>query len=211
AELVMATLLAVASAMREACDTGDFHTANSEALLGHAPTRDERKHMKPVGFGLIYLGTPWTIRKNMRVELGIDLPEDQANQFFVRFWDRYTGYLQWIDRVKAEARTGLVLSPFGRAYPTRPLKDLEAVRFMVNGLIQGATGDLTARALVRVHQAGLRPLVEVHDSIGVSSTPEGAQEAATVLQEAMEDDLVPITAEVTVADRWHEVQEAVPA
>jgi len=211
AEFAAAAWLSQDDLMLEAT-AGDFHTANATVLLGRPPKdKAERDGIKPVSFALLYLGSDWTIRKNLKKELGVEISKADAQRFFVNFWERYTGYMQYIDHLKAQAARGEVLSPFDRRYQTRASKDLEDARILVNTLIQGVVGDLTARALLRCARAGVRPGIQVHDYIGAFEDVQGAGEAAEIMRREMVNDIIPIRVEVTVRERWAEPKVPVTA
>jgi DNA polymerase-1 len=190
--------------------TADYHSTVAQAI-GDAVihNKEERTMWKHISFGTIYLGTDKTVIRSL-AELGIVLDEQEVCKYLCAWWDRYTGYMNWIGRVQAMARSkGQIISPLGRSFAVRPSADISIWRGVINELIQGTAADFTARSILRMHRAGLRPRIDVHDEI-VASCPEGeAQWGATVLRECMLAEDAPLEVKkIRTSRRWVEPEGA---
>jgi DNA polymerase-1 len=192
--------------------TADYHSTVAQAI-GDAVihSKEERTMWKHISFGTLYLGTWSTVHRSL-AELGIILdPDEEAAQqlaakYLCAWWDRYTGYMNWIGRVQAMARSkGQIISPLGRSFAVRPSGDIAIWRGVINELIQGTAADFTARSVLRMHRSGLRPRIDVHDEV-VASCPEGdAKWGETALRECMLAEDAPLAVKkVRVQRRWVE-------
>lgn len=203
AEFAMAAWLSGDENMIADVESGDFHTAFGTILLGHTPNKEERRDVKPSSFGLVYLGSDRTLMNNMLRQLGVIMERKVAQMHVAIFWDRYKGYLSYVERLRAEAAKSQVISPFGRRYPWKKPKSIDDMRSLVNTLNQGATGDLTARALLRVSKLGMPCLTVVHDYISAACPMDKAEEYGKAMMATMVDDKIPfIRAELEVLPRW---------
>ena len=138
-------------------------------------TPDERFKAKAVNFGILNgMGAK---------RLAFELKADKGTAF--RFLDDYkrnlpklNGWMEGVWREAEEFRVARTVS--GR---TRIFTSNEETRPAVSVIVQGSAAELIRHALVGVHEAGLEPLLTVHDEILVG----GADEAkAEKLREVME-------------------------
>jgi DNA polymerase I-like protein with 3'-5' exonuclease and polymerase domains len=186
-------------------ETADYHTTVAQAMGGQIRSKDERTMWKHISFGTIYLGSERTVLRSL-AELGIVLDEQTVCEYMCRWWERYTGYLAWIDRVKAQARAhGQLISPFGRAFAVTPRNDISLWRGVINELIQGTAADCTARSILRMHRAGLRPRIDVHDEVVASCPVDDAAWGVATLRACMLAEDAPLAVKkVRVSRQWHE-------
>ena len=72
----------------------------------------------------------------------------------------------------------------------------------LNRLIQGSAADQTKAAMVALHKAGFRVLLQVHDEIAISVKDKAqAEEAAKIMTHAVKME-VPSRADVEVGPSW---------
>jgi DNA polymerase-1 len=72
----------------------------------------------------------------------------------------------------------------------------------LNRLIQGSAADQTKRAMVQLHKAGYKILLQVHDEIVLSvPTKEAASDAAKIMREAVQLE-VPSRVDVELGMSW---------
>lgn len=76
----------------------------------------------------------------------------------------------------------------------------------LNRLIQGSAADQTKAAMVALHKAGIRPMLQVHDEVDLSvKSREEAQEAARIMAEAVPLQ-VPSVIDVEIGPSWGEAK-----
>jgi len=180
-ELRIAAMLSNDKRMKEIFQTGgDIHRATASIILGKPPeavTKEERKMAKAVNFGLVYgMGWPKLViyaRDNYEV----DLTDEQAQKFRIRFFELYNALPKWHERQRRCVRAfGQVVSLSGRIRHLPGVNSsekgvrAEAERQGINSPVQGfGSGDMKAMAMVEIHDTfdpkDLRIKGEVHDSI----------------------------------------------
>lgn len=180
-ELRMAAVLSGDPTMRRAFATGqDIHTLTASVILSKEPsklTKEERKMAKAVNFGLLYgMGWPKLVIY-ARDNYGVDMSDEQAQEFRKRYFETYPKLLDWHERQRRVVRAfGEVASLSGRIrhlpgiYSTDKGVRAEAERQAINSPNQGfGSGDMKAMAMVEIHNTLPRNRVmvrgEVHDSI----------------------------------------------
>jgi DNA polymerase I len=153
----------------------DVHTRTAAETFGVAPdlvTPDMRRVAKVLNFGIAYGLSAFGLAQRL------DLPGAEAQAIIDRYFTRYAGVRQYIDRAIAEARkNGESRTLFGRvrAMPEigsrNPALRMAAERTAINTPIQGTAADIVKVAMVRVHAALLRErpgalmLLQVHDEL----------------------------------------------
>lgn len=180
-ELRLAAMLSGDIQMKRVFQTGgDIHSATASFVLSKPIdklTKEERKMAKAINFGLIY-GMGW--RKLVlyaRDNYGVDMTDQEAEDFRDRFFTVYSSLLDWHKRVRNMVNaSGYVRSLSGRIRrlpgvwsPDKGIK-AEAERQAINIPVQGfGSGDLKTMAIVeiieRIPQFYVKILGEVHDSI----------------------------------------------
>ncbi|AWY03575.1 DNA polymerase I [Mycobacterium phage Norbert] len=190
-ELRVLAALSKDKAMIEAfLNDEDLHLKTARAAW---PDRDitkdspERKYAKTVNFGRVYGGGAKTVSE----QTGLDMA--QAQQVVAGFDRAYPEVQKLSQRLQREAiRNGYITTPFidglgGRRLPVDPQRAYSALNY----LIQSSSRDVTARALLRLHDAGFTPYLRlpIHDEI-LASVPAahaewGAQEIGRLMAEQM--------------------------
>ena len=180
-ELRLAAMLANDQRMKMIFQTGgDIHSSTASFILGKPEsqlTKEERKTAKAVNFGLLYgMGWPKLVI-NARDNYGVDMTDEQAQQFRKRYFETYSALLPWHERQRRVVRAfGEVSSLSGRVrrLPGVNSSDkgvrAEAERQSINSPVQGfGSGDLKVMAMVEIHEtfssSSVRIKGEVHDSI----------------------------------------------
>jgi DNA polymerase I-like protein with 3'-5' exonuclease and polymerase domains len=76
----------------------------------------------------------------------------------------------------------------------------------LNRLIQGSAADQTKAAMIALHKAGFRILLQVHDEVAVSvKNREEAEAAAEIMKNAVELE-VPSRVDVELGNSWGEAK-----
>jgi DNA polymerase-1 len=154
------------------------HTEVAAKMTGKAVedvTQEERFKAKAVNFGILNgMGAK---------RLAFELKTDKGTAF--RFLDEYKRNLpklnSWMEGVWREAEEFRVARTV--AGRTRIFTSLEDTRPAVSVIVQGSAAELIRHSLVAVHEAGLEPLLTVHDEILVGNADEAKAEK---LRETME-------------------------
>jgi DNA polymerase-1 len=197
----------------------DIHTRTAAEVFKVDPlmiTPDMRRAAKAVNFGIVYGQTPFGLAQS----LGIDRKE--ADLYIKRYFERYAGVREFIDRTIAEVRKSAVaLTLFGRR---RPIPDLAsrnpaarsfAERTAVNTPLQGTAADLIKLAMIRIariiekEHLRSRMLLQVHDEL-VFEAPQGEIEGLkTIVKREMEsvyDLCVPLVVDVGAGKNWRDAK-----
>ena len=197
----------------------DIHTRTAAEVFKVDPTlvsSDMRRAAKAVNFGIVYGQTPFGLAQT----LGIDRKE--AELYIRRYFERYAGVREFIDRTIAEVRqTGVAKTLLGRR---RPIPDMQsrnpsarsfAERTAVNTPLQGTAADLIKLAMIRLSRLleeskmQSRMLLQVHDEL-VFETPaaerENLKELVRKEMETVYQLAVPLVAEAGVGPNWRDAK-----
>ncbi len=163
----------------------DVHTRTAAETFGVAPelvTSDMRRVAKVLNFGIAYGLSAFGLSQRL------DLPGAEAQGIIDRYFARYAGVRQYIERAIADARkNGESRTLYGRvrAMPEiasrNPALRMAAERTAINTPIQGTAADIVKIAMVRVQAAlqrerpGALLLLQVHDEL-VLEVAEGEVE-----------------------------------
>ena len=185
----------------------------------------KRKAAKTIGLGLMYgMG-------KQKLANSLDLPLEEASELIATFHSKVPFLRGTVDavmkRIENRASNGSIRTLLGRKcrFPlwepvewgvNKALPYEEAVikygprvkRAMtykgLNRLIQGSAADQTKAAMVALHKAGFRILLQVHDEIALSvDSKEDAREAADIMTKAVNLE-VPSRADVETGPSWGE-------
>lgn len=165
----------------------DLHLMTAQAAFGDHITKDsvERKYAKVVNFGRVYGGGAKTVAE----QTGIDL--DTAKRVVAGFDRAYPGVTVLSQKLQKQAREqGYVKTTNGRLLPVDPNRAYSALNYVV----QSTSRDVTGRALIRLHKAGITPYLRlpIHDEV-LASVPAGkAQGAADLIAEIMAEQMGPV-------------------
>jgi DNA polymerase-1 len=184
-------------------------------VFGVAPddvSSEQRRYAKVINFGLIYGMSAFGLAQN----LGID--RDSAKLWIERYFSRYPGVHQYMERTRAEAkRLGYVETVFGRRLwmpeinsPNGPRR-AGAERAAINAPMQGTAADLIKMAMIRVadwlggRRLATKLVLQVHDEL-VFEVPEAELGDVTLevprLMAGVAELNVPLVADVGVGDNW---------
>ena len=210
----------MAEAYRASPDT-DFHQMVAD-MAGI-----KRKAAKTIGLGLMYgMG-------KQKLANSLDLPLDEAAELIGTFHSKVPFLRGTIDavmrRIEHPASNGSIRTLLGRKcrFPlwepveygiNKALPREQAVieygprikRAMtykgLNRLIQGSAADQTKAAMVALHKAGHRLLLQVHDEIAISVNERSdADHASRIMQEAVTLE-VPSRVDVEIGPSWGEAK-----
>jgi DNA polymerase-1 len=202
----------------KAFDAGeDIHRATAAEVFG-APldqvTAEQRRYAKVINFGLIYGMSAFGLAS----QLGIERPAAQT--FIERYFDRFTGVAQYMQRVREEAREkGYVETVFGRRVwlpeirggsgPRRQAAERQAI----NAPMQGTAADLVKLAMIAVQgwiesrRLASRLLLQVHDEL-VLEVPDAeldrVKRELPGLMGGVAQLRVPLLVDVGVGNNWDE-------
>ena len=193
----------------------DVHARTASEVFGvplDLVSHEMRGRAKAVNFGIVYGISDF----GLAVQLGCSRKE--ASEFIENYLSRYKGVKEYMERMKALARSqGYVTTLLGRR---RYLPDINnrnfnlrsfAERTAINTPIQGTAADIMKLAMLRVDAAlrksglSFQVLLQVHDEL-VLEVKEAEREAAaalvqTEMQNAFKLD-VPLLAEVNYGKDW---------
>ncbi|ABI58200.1 DNA polymerase I [Alkalilimnicola ehrlichii MLHE-1] len=202
--------------LRQAFAEGaDIHSATAAEVFGLAPERvggEQRRAAKAINFGLIYGMSAYGLARQLGIERG------EAQAYVDRYFERYPGVKEYMDRTRAEARErGYVETLFGRRLylPEINARNRQrreyAERTAINAPMQGTAADLIKRAMVAVDawlteaHSKARMVMQVHDELVLEVPAADVPAVAEGLRERMQaagELAVPLEVDVGVADDW---------
>jgi DNA polymerase-1 len=152
--------------------------------------------------------------------LGIDRKE--AELYIRRYFERYAGVREFIDRTIEEVRqTGVSKTLLGRR---RPIPDMQsrnpaarsfAERIAVNTPLQGTAADLIKLAMIRIAKhltetkMQSRMLLQVHDELVFEAPPAEVAELREIVKHKMErvhELSVPLVVEIGSGANWRDAK-----
>lgn len=231
-ELRCAAYCSQESAMMEAYKNGaDLHTKTWESMNGrpfskdHDTAKRERTIAKAANFSLLYGAQAKTLRDYARVNMGLDMTQEEADEFHRAFFESYPGLVSWHNACKRFLdEHGYIQSPLGRRryLPTVYSKDWgekeSAYRRSINTPVQGLGSDICVSAMTTILQHpeyGKTFFVHgtIHDAILVTAYEDQAEHVAyDIVKKIMEHppilDKLPTTnglyliADADVTDSW---------
>ena len=207
---------------------GDIHTAVASAVFAVPPElvdREMRRRAKIINFGILYgMGV-----NALRVNLGEDVPREEAARYLNDYFATYAGLTRFIERTKRNAaRLGYTETLFGRRryFPgfRSPLPNIraQAERMAVNAPIQGTQSDIIKLAMVEadamIEREGWRDkaqlILQVHDELVYEVTKKDADTIARRIKDVMESvapkgelSHIPIIAEIKIGPNWGELEK----
>jgi DNA polymerase-1 len=132
----------------------DIHTRTAAEVFKVDPlmvTPEMRRSAKAVNFGIVYGQTPFGLAQTLCID------RKEADLYIRRYFERYSGVREFIDRTIAEVRqTGVSKTLLGRR---RPIPDMQsrnpaarsfAERTAVNTPLQGTAADLIKVAMIGI-------------------------------------------------------------
>jgi DNA polymerase-1 len=193
----------------------DLHAETQRRIFGDPSKMDKetqkktRTLSKNINFGLVFGGGHGTLIK-FAAKMGVEIGEEEALEYKEAFRQTYPGLYRW-QRLQGNVKPNSVTTIKGRR---RFIESGKAYCTRINHIVQGSAADGMKSAMVRVHKAGILPLVNVHDEILVEVAEEDAQWTADTLVKCMvagmysatemnpDNPVVPIIAEVDIGNSW---------
>lgn len=193
----------------------DIHSYTASEVFGVSiedVTSDMRRMAKTVNFGIVYGMRSFGLAKS------VGISQKEANDFIERYFARYTGVKDYMQRTIAQVREhGYVTTILGRR---RYLPEIHnknktvreaAERMAINMPIQGSSSDIIKLAMVEIFRwirdtgALLFPLLQVHDELIFEASRDSVQELAEKVRSIMEGvyDLgIPLRVNVSWGENW---------
>jgi DNA polymerase-1 len=200
-ELRIAAKVSGDKALLDAYQRGeDLHTRTARAVLGSAEvSKQDRQLAKALNFGLLYGMGGKTFRLYAKCNYGLDLTEEQAQQYRAAFFRSYPGLVAWHRRVGKSGKQTIDTRTLTGRWRLEVKSFMEKLNTPVQGT--GADGLKLALALLweRRHEVpGAFLVLAVHDEIVVEAGMEQADVVAVWLKQAMLDAMAPLVAPVPV-------------
>jgi DNA polymerase-1 len=193
----------------------DVHRATAAEVFGcpvDEVSADQRRTAKVINFGLIYGMSAFGLATNLGIE------RDAAKIYIDRYFARYPGVADYMDRTRAAARRdGYVETVFGRRLwlpeitaPNGPRRQA-AERAAINAPMQGTAADLIKLAMIAVDRwlrekrLATRMVLQVHDELVLEVPAPELDEITTQVPELMcgvAELRVPLVAGVGVGENW---------
>jgi DNA polymerase-1 len=195
----------------------DVHKATAAEVFGvelAEVTNDQRRSAKAINFGLIYGMSAFGLAK----QIGVDRKQSQA--YIDRYFARYPGVLQYMERTRAQAaEQGFVETIFGRRLylpeinAKNPALRKGAERTAINAPMQGTAADIIKKAMVAVDNwltaTGLdaKVILQVHDELVLEVREDLIDQVRDEIRLHMSNAAkldVPLLVEVGVGNNWDE-------
>lgn len=195
----------------------DIHKRTAAEVFGVAPdeiTSEQRRYAKTINFGLIYGMGSYGLAKALNIDT------TSADMFIKRYFARYTGVAEYMERTKEQARQlGYVETLFGRRlylpdiHATNAMVRAGAERAAINAPMQGTASDLIKQAMLAVatflqqHCPQTHLIMQVHDELVLEVHQNELEtvrnQLPKIMAEAGKDTLaVPLSAEVGIGKNW---------
>jgi DNA polymerase-1 len=214
---IMAHISADAGLLSAFARGEDVHRATAAEVFAvpvSEVTSEQRRYAKVINFGLIYGMSAFGLASN----LGID--RQQAKHYIDRYFARYPGVLQYMERTRQEAREmGYVQTVFGRRLwlaeiqsPNGPRRQA-AERAAINAPMQGTAADLIKMAMISVdaqlQQKAMRSqmIMQVHDELVFEVADDEIEALTKLVRDAMLNVAqlaVPLEVDIGVGENWDE-------
>jgi DNA polymerase-1 len=197
----------------------DIHTRTAAEVFKVNPlmvTPEMRRSAKAVNFGIVYGQTPFGLAQ----QLGITRKE--AEVYIARYFERYAGVREFIDKTIAEVRASGVaktLSGRRRAIPDmharNPAARSFAERTAVNTPLQGTAADLIKIAMIRIDRLieekkmKSRMLLQVHDELVFEAPLEERGDLRDFVKKEMESVYplnVPLRVDTGTGSNWRDAK-----
>ncbi|MDQ2840036.1 MAG: DNA polymerase I [Acidobacteriota bacterium] len=197
----------------------DIHTRTAAEVFKIDPlmvNSDMRRSAKAVNFGIVYGQTPFGLAQTLCID------RKEAELYIRRYFERYAGVREFIDRTIADVRvTGVAKTLLGRR---RPIPDMHsrnpaarsfAERTAVNTPLQGTAADLIKLAMIRLSRAleersmRSRMLLQVHDELVFETPADERDDLKELVKKEMETVYplsVPLLTEVGAGPNWRDAK-----
>jgi DNA polymerase-1 len=193
----------------------DVHRATAAEVFDvsvEEVSADQRRKAKAINFGLIYGMSAFGLAKQ------INVARKEAQQYIDRYFERYPGVLEYMDRVRAQAHEdGYVETVFGRRLylpdinARNKMLQQAAERTAINAPMQGTAADIIKKAMLSVDEAleaadlDAKMIMQVHDELVIEVAENQVEEVRALLVDKMMSAAsldVPLIVEAEVGDNW---------
>jgi DNA polymerase I len=214
---IMAHLSADPGLLRAFRDGLDVHRATAAEVFGvplESVSGDQRRKAKAINFGLIYGMSAFGLARQLH------LGRNEAQEYIDRYFQRYPGVQEYMDRTRASAREqGYVETLFGRRLylpeinARNKMRAQAAERTAINAPMQGTAADIIKKAMLRVDSwlqgSGVDActIMQVHDELVLEVAADAVPEVRQILCELMSEAAelaVPLLVEAGVGKNWDE-------
>ena len=195
----------------------DVHTATASEVFEvglESVSTEQRRKAKAINFGLIYGMSAFGLAKQLH------LGRNEAQQYIDRYFARYPGVADYMDRTRALAKEqGYVETLFGRRLylpeinARNKMRVQAAERTAINAPMQGTAADIIKRAMLAVDdwlqqgKADVRMIMQVHDELVfevATDEVEPVREQVCSLMSQAAELAIPLLVEAGVGDNWDE-------
>jgi DNA polymerase-1 len=214
---IMAHLSSDAGLLKAFNEGRDVHTATASEVFEvalDAVTTEQRRKAKAINFGLIYGMSAFGLAKQLH------LGRHEAQQYIERYFERYPGVADYMDRTRALAKEqGYVETLFGRRLylpeinARNKMRVQAAERTAINAPMQGTAADIIKRAMLAVDdwlqqgRVDARMIMQVHDELVFEVADDEVdpvrEQVCRLMSEAAEL-AIPLLVEAGVGDNWDE-------
>ena len=214
---IMAHLSADPGLMKAFREGQDVHRATAAEVFEvdvEEVSGDQRRKAKAINFGLIYGMSAFGLARQLH------LGRNEAQQYIERYFERYPGVQQYMDRTRAVAREqGYVETLFGRRLHLPQINARNkmlaqaAERTAINAPMQGTAADIIKRAMLAV--AGwlegdgpdAKMIMQVHDELVfevATNEVEAVSQKICSLMSGAAELAVPLLVEAGAGANWDE-------
>jgi DNA polymerase-1 len=214
---IMAHLSQDAGLVKAFKENLDVHKATASEVFDvdlEEVSGDQRRKAKAINFGLIYGMSAFGLAKQLH------LGRKEAQQYIERYFERYPGVQDYMDRTRALAKEqGYVETLFGRRLylpeinARNKMRVQAAERTAINAPMQGTAADIIKRAMLSVDDwlqgggADARMIMQVHDEL-VFEVAAGEVDAVSDeicrLMSGAAQLSIPLLVEAGAGDNWDE-------
>ncbi|MGC1600917.1 MAG: DNA polymerase I [Candidatus Acidiferrales bacterium] len=197
----------------------DIHSRTAQEVFDVAPfaqTREHRRVAKVINFGVIYGLSPFGLAQQL------DIDQKEGAKFIAKYFERYRGVKEFLDRQIAETRkTGVTKTLFGRIRQIPEINSPQpnmrnfAERTAMNTPMQGAAADLIKLAMIELDRRlpeekfKSQMILQVHDELLFEGPEKEIPRLTKLVKEVMEGVhklSVPIVAETKVGSNWRDMK-----
>ena len=195
----------------------DVHRATASEVFGvplDSVSAEQRRKAKAINFGLIYGMSAFGLGRQLH------LGRNEAQEYIDRYFERYPGVQDYMDRTRATARDkGYVETLFGRRLylpeinASNRMRAQAAERTAINAPMQGSAADIIKRAMLTVDawlqkgELDARMIMQVHDELILEVAEDAVDAACERLCELMSgaaELAVPLLVEAGAGKNWDE-------
>lgn len=196
----------------------DVHTATASELFQtpqNEVSEEQRRRAKAVNFGLIYGMSAFGLAKQ------IGSSREEAQYYIQRYFERYPGVLDYMDRSRALAREkGYVETLFGRRLYLPEIRSAQiprqkaAERAAINAPLQGSAADIIKQVMIPLYhwQKALPDnaacmIMQVHDELVFEIAESALEQCQNQIREYMENTIpldIPLKISMGIGANWDE-------